>query len=53
MKPKTPVYDTINVQIKGYDFALVESYQSLVHHIAKCMELDVEEWYAQIDVFNL
>ncbi|XP_075233545.1 mitochondrial ribosomal protein L48 [Lycorma delicatula] len=46
MRPKVPVYEVINVQIKGYDFALVESYQSLVHNIAKTMELDVADSWA-------
>lgn len=43
MKSKIPIYDTVNVQIKGHDFAILENYQKLIHQIAKVMDLDVED----------
>lgn len=43
---KTPEYDLVNVQIKGYDFAILENYQSLIHKIAKFMAIDVENSWA-------
>ncbi|XP_022198250.2 39S ribosomal protein L48, mitochondrial [Nilaparvata lugens] len=46
MKSKIPLHDVLNIQIKGYDFALVESYQSLIHSIANTMGLDVEDCWA-------
>lgn len=44
LKPKYPVYDTINVKITGYDFPILESYQRFVHRIANSLNLDVSEW---------
>lgn len=46
MKPKTPLYDTLNIQLKGYDFAVLESYQKFVHRLAKNMDINVEEGWA-------
>ncbi|RZF39161.1 hypothetical protein LSTR_LSTR005789 [Laodelphax striatellus] len=46
MKSKIPLHDTLDIQIKGYDFALVESYQSFIHSIANTMGVDVEDCWA-------
>ncbi|KAK9507120.1 hypothetical protein O3M35_008928 [Rhynocoris fuscipes] len=46
MKPKIPLLQPMNVQIKGYDFALVESFQKLVHRIAKVMDIEVSDGWA-------
>ncbi|KAG8256148.1 39S ribosomal protein L48, mitochondrial [Homalodisca vitripennis] len=46
LKPEIPEYGPVNIQMKGYDFALLESYQSFVHRIAKTMEIEVEEGWA-------
>ena len=35
----------LNVQLCGYDFTLLESYQSFVHSLCENMGVDVEEWY--------
>lgn len=46
MKSKVPLYDTLNIQLRGYDFAILESYQKLVHNIAKNMDVNVEDGWA-------
>ncbi|KAK6640203.1 hypothetical protein RUM44_011889 [Polyplax serrata] len=45
-KTKTPEYDLINFHMKGYDFAVLENYQSLIHKIAGLMGIDVENAWA-------
>lgn len=44
MKPKFPQYETLNFQIRGYDFPVLESYQKYLHNFAESLELDVSEW---------
>lgn len=44
MEPDEPVYDCLNLQVKGYDFTLLEAYQSQLHKYAEVMGLQVEEW---------
>ena len=39
-------YPTINIQVKGYDFDILESYQSYVHNLAENIGLDVSEAWA-------
>ncbi|XP_014218419.1 39S ribosomal protein L48, mitochondrial [Copidosoma floridanum] len=46
LKPKYPLYPLLNVQIRGYDYAILENFQSWVHKIAEAMDFDVEECYA-------
>uniref|UniRef100_A0A1B6LJ98 Small ribosomal subunit protein uS10 domain-containing protein n=1 Tax=Graphocephala atropunctata TaxID=36148 RepID=A0A1B6LJ98_9HEMI len=46
LKPEVPEYEVVNVQIKGYDYAILESFQSFVHRTAKTMEIEVEEAWA-------
>lgn len=46
MKSKLPLYDTLNIQMRGYDFPVLESYQKLVHNIAKNMDVEVEDAWA-------
>lgn len=43
LKPKVPVYEALNFQIKGYDFSILEKYQSFLHRTAEKMSLDVED----------
>ncbi|PNF38672.1 hypothetical protein B7P43_G01218 [Cryptotermes secundus] len=45
-KPKIPQYNTLNIQLKGYDFAVLENYQKLVHKIAEGMDVEVEDGWA-------
>lgn len=45
MKPKHPVYACVNIQIKGYDFPVLESYQRFLHRTAQSLDLDVTDRY--------
>uniref|UniRef100_A0A6M2DMR1 Putative 28s ribosomal protein s10 mitochondrial n=1 Tax=Xenopsylla cheopis TaxID=163159 RepID=A0A6M2DMR1_XENCH len=45
-KPDVPEFDTINIQLKGYDYVILENYQKHVHRIAKALELDVNDGWA-------
>jgi large subunit ribosomal protein L48 len=44
-KAKIPLYNTLNIQLKGYDFPVLENYQKLVHKIAEGMDIEVEDGY--------
>lgn len=44
MEPDEPVYDCLNLQLKGCDFALLESAQRQIHRYAEVMGLQVDEW---------
>jgi hypothetical protein len=44
-KSKIPLYDTLNIQVKGYDFPVLESYQGFVHHVAEVMGIEVADGY--------
>eukprot|EP00088_Acartia_fossae_P042279 TRINITY_DN44364_c0_g1_i1.p1 TRINITY_DN44364_c0_g1~~TRINITY_DN44364_c0_g1_i1.p1 ORF type:complete len:250 (-),score=27.35 TRINITY_DN44364_c0_g1_i1:105-854(-) len=44
--PLIPTYPPINIQLKGYNFDVLESYQSYVHNLAENMGIDVEEAWA-------
>lgn len=44
MQPDEPIYDCLNLQLKGYDFALLESCQKEIHRYAEIMGVEVEEW---------
>ncbi|XP_017784361.1 PREDICTED: uncharacterized protein LOC108568025 [Nicrophorus vespilloides] len=46
LKSKVPLYDTINIQMRGHDYAILENYQKLVHNMAKNMDIDVEDAWA-------
>ncbi|EDW11113.1 39S ribosomal protein L48, mitochondrial [Drosophila mojavensis] len=46
LKPKFPQYESLNVQIKGYDYPLLESYQRFLHGVAEYLDLDVSDCYA-------
>lgn len=46
MIPKYPVYACVNIQIKGYDFPVLESYQRFLHRTAQSLDLDVTDRYA-------
>lgn len=46
LKPEFPQYESLNFQIKGYDYTILESYQKFLHRVAEYMELDVSECYA-------
>ncbi|KAF5300027.1 hypothetical protein FQR65_LT09284 [Abscondita terminalis] len=46
LKSKIPVYDTLNIQLRGYDYPQLESYQKLIHNYAKNMNVQVEDGWA-------
>lgn len=35
--------ELINIQVTGYDFHILESYQSFVHNLCENMGIDVQE----------
>ena len=39
------MYPPLTVRVSGYDFRVLEKYQSFVHKIANLLDFDVEEWY--------
>ncbi|KAJ2942566.1 hypothetical protein O0L34_g2034 [Tuta absoluta] len=46
MEPDEPVYDCLNLQLKGYDYALLEAAQGQIHRYAEIMGIEVEECWA-------
>lgn len=38
-----PEYSLVNVQIKGYDFTVLEHYGKWIHNIALNMGIDIED----------
>ncbi|KAL1463544.1 hypothetical protein WDU94_015285 [Cyamophila willieti] len=46
LSPEIPLYDQVNVQLKGYDYPLLESYQKYVHKIAASLDIDSGEGWA-------
>lgn len=46
MKSPVPLYDTLNIQLSGYDFPILESYQKYLHNIIKNMDINVEDSWA-------
>ncbi|XP_012523221.1 uncharacterized protein LOC105829113 [Monomorium pharaonis] len=41
-KSKIPLLPVINIQIKGYNYPILESYQSFIHKLANIIQIDVE-----------
>lgn len=41
--PPIPTYPPVNIQMKGYNFDTLESFQSFVHNLAENMGIDVQE----------
>ncbi|XP_043484353.1 uncharacterized protein LOC122512528 [Leptopilina heterotoma] len=46
LEPKHPLYPTVNIQIKGYDFPIVEKFQKFVHKFVDKLDIDGEESWA-------
>lgn len=44
--PEIPAYPPINIQLRSYNFDILESYQSFVHHTAENMGIEVHETWA-------
>ncbi|XP_029726252.1 large ribosomal subunit protein mL48 [Aedes albopictus] len=47
LRPKYPLYNTLNFTIKGYDYPILESYQRFMHNVADTMDLDIADCWAQ------
>ncbi|PSN44045.1 hypothetical protein C0J52_19608 [Blattella germanica] len=45
-KSKIPLYNTLNIQLHGYDYPVLENFQSFVHRIATNMNIEVEDGWA-------
>ena len=37
-------YPTVNIQLRGYDYTILESYESYVHKLAENLGIDVSDW---------
>lgn len=46
MKSKIPLYDTLNIQLRGYDYPVLESYQKFLHNLIKNMDISFEDSWA-------
>uniref|UniRef100_A0A1A9ZQX2 MICOS complex subunit MIC60 n=1 Tax=Glossina pallidipes TaxID=7398 RepID=A0A1A9ZQX2_GLOPL len=46
LKPKFPQFENLNVQLKGYDYPILESYQRYLHKVAEYLDIDVADCYA-------
>ena len=51
-EPQIPLYDALNLQIKSYDFTVLESFSSYIHKTAENMEIEVEDWYSFIIILK-
>lgn len=52
IKPKYPLYPVLTVRIRGYDYPILESFQSWAHKIALTMDFDVEDGYCKLFCCN-
>lgn len=43
LKPPLPIYNLMNLQVRGYDFAILERFAKFVHHVALELGLDVAD----------
>lgn len=41
-----PIYPVLNIQIKGYKYSLLESYQSFIHKIVKVFNITIDDSFA-------
>lgn len=46
LEPEFPQLESLNFQMKGYDYPILESYQKFLHNVAEYMDLDVSDCYA-------
>lgn len=45
-KTKTPEYNEVNLQIRGFDFVVLERFQKMIHQLAEVLGLDVANAWA-------
>ena len=51
--PEVPEYNQVNVQIKGFDFTVLEHYGKWIHNTAQTMDIDVEDgWVDLLRIFH-
>lgn len=54
LKPKVGYYELLNLQLKGYDFAVLEKYQSYLHKTMTRLEFEVTDaWSAPCSELDL
>ncbi|KAF7280257.1 hypothetical protein GWI33_006253 [Rhynchophorus ferrugineus] len=54
LKPKVPIYDALNIQMRGYDYPVLESYQKYLNNIIKNMDINVEDgWALPAQIFKI
>jgi len=46
LKPQIPFYDKVNIQIRGYDFAVLDSYSRYLHRLSNKLGLNVSAFWA-------
>jgi large subunit ribosomal protein L48 len=46
LKPEVPVYELLNIQLKGFDFPVLEKFGRYVHKTAETLNLSVEDSWA-------
>merc|ERR1719402_538695 len=52
--PVIPTYPPLNIQMRGYNFDLLESFQSYVHNLAENMGVDVHDaWVTPPRTFKI
>nr|SVE84060.1 EOG090X0MUO [Daphnia pulex] len=44
--PQVPLYEPLNVQIKSYDYTVLETFSSYIHKTAENLEIEVEDCWA-------
>lgn len=42
--PDYPIYDSLTIQLKSYDYPVLENFHSFVNKLAIIMDLEVEDW---------
>lgn len=45
-KSKIPLHPTLNIQIKGYSYPILENYQAFVHKVTVAMDIDFDNSWA-------
>jgi hypothetical protein len=48
--PQIPLYEPLNVQIKSYDYTVLETFSSYIHKTAEHLEIEVEDWYFHFNI---
>ncbi|KAK6181738.1 hypothetical protein SNE40_009532 [Patella caerulea] len=53
LPPDIPEYEEVQIQLKGYDFVVLESFSKYVHSIAREMQLESDTWASPPQVFTI